>query len=85
MSKTQKSLLMIAIAIGLSAASEAMAVSYCNPERSKPCGAGCIGLDKTCRTSWTTSKSGINPNKSSKPGYATPKFVDKAPTNETIK
>lgn len=56
------------------------AQGYCNPERSKPCGNGCISLNKTCRTSWTTMKVGINPNKSSKKGYDKPQFVEKAPT-----
>lgn len=55
------------------------AAGYCNPERSKPCGNGCISLNKQCRTPWTTKKVGVNPNKSSKPVYDKPKFVEKAP------
>jgi len=72
----------LALTIALTIASvSANAQSYCNPERSKPCGNGCISLVKTCRTSWTTSKIGINPNKAGKKGYETPKFVEKVPTN----
>lgn len=59
----------------------ASAVSYCSPARSKPCGQGCIGLDKTCRKSWTTSISGERPS-SAKKGYATPVHVDTPPTGK---
>jgi hypothetical protein len=51
---------------------------YCNPAKSKPCGAGCITLDKTCRKSWTTSCVGERP-KEAKVGYDKPKFVNQAP------
>ena len=55
---------------------------YCNPEKSKPCGGGCISIEKTCRKSWTISKVGINPNKGGKKGYTNPKFVTEAPKGE---
>jgi hypothetical protein len=50
---------------------------YCNPEKSKPCGAGCISKDLTCRKDWTTSCVGVRENK--KVGYSTPKFVSQRP------
>jgi len=81
MKKSNKVLIYMALVIAMHFTSKAFAVTYCNPDRSKPCGAGCIPLDKQCRTSWTTAKSGINPNKAGKKAYATPKFVDKAPTD----
>jgi hypothetical protein len=59
--------------------SQAHAETYCNPERSKPCGGGCISLDKTCRKSWTTSKVGINPNQGPGKGYANPTYVKSVP------
>lgn len=55
---------------------------YCNPERSKPCGGGCIALAKTCRKPWTTAVSGVRPE-SSLPGFANPKFVENAPEAKT--
>ncbi len=58
--------------------------AYCNPERSKPCGMGCIQLHKTCRKSWTTAVSGERPA-SAKPGYANPKYVEVAPDASTKK
>ena len=57
----------------------AHATRYCNPEVSKPCGAGCISKDLVCRKPWTTSKVGISPNKNGKKGYANPQFVEVAP------
>lgn len=72
--------ILIIITVLLSAALS-NAGGYCNPERSKPCGNGCIALYKQCRTPWTTMKVGVNPNKSSKPVYANPKLVEKAPSN----
>lgn len=73
-----KVLLISAILLGATMA-QAKPSAYCHPERSKPCGKGCIGLTKTCRTPWTTAVSGINPNKGSKKGYETPKFVETVP------
>ncbi len=67
----------IAVLLGIQVL--AGAETYCNPERSKPCGAGCITLEKTCRKPWTTSKVGINPNSSSKKGYEKPEFVTVRP------
>ena len=60
----------------------ASATTYCNPDRSKPCGGGCISLEKTCRKSWTTSKVGINPNKGAGKGYENPVFVTEKPKDE---
>jgi hypothetical protein len=80
MKKSNKAILYVGIVLAMQFASDAFAVTYCNPERSKPCGGGCISLDKQCRTSWTTAKSGVNPNKAGKKAYSTPTFVDKAPT-----
>ena len=57
--------------------------AYCNPERSKPCGMGCIQLHKTCRKSWTTAVSGERPA-SAKPGYDKPEYV-KEPPKDAIK
>lgn len=54
--------------------------NYCNPEKSKPCGGGCIGLAKSCRTSWTTACSGIRPGGGSGPVFDNPTKVDKPPT-----
>jgi hypothetical protein len=75
-----KQVLAIAVTLLMAQVSMAGPSAYCNPERSKPCGKGCIGLTKTCRTPWTTAVSGVNPNKSSKKGYETPKYVESAPT-----
>ncbi len=53
---------------------------YCNPDRSKPCGAACIPLDSVCRKSWTTSCSGERPaeDRGGK-AYDKPKFVSERP------
>ena len=72
--------LILTLGLLLASTSSAAPSAYCNPEKSKPCGKGCISLTKTCRTPWTTAVAGVNPNKgSSKQGYETPKFVEKAP------
>ena len=69
----------MAVVLVLTLASNyALAISYCDPAKSKPCGQGCISLDKTCRKDWTTSKAGKRPT-SAKPGFANPKFVTEVP------
>jgi hypothetical protein len=57
---------LIALGIGLSLllgasafASDEEATRYCNPKVSKPCGASCILLAKSCHIPWTTSLSGV--------------------------
>lgn len=61
----------------------ATTTKYCNPDKSKPCGKGCIPLAKQCHVPWTTSKVGINPNKGSGPVYANPTYQETAPTSKT--
>lgn len=82
--KTKKIVLPLAALIIMVAASisKAAEVKYCNPERSKPCGHGCIPLAKQCHVPWTTSKVGINPNKGSGPVYANPTYQETAPTSK---
>ena len=43
---------------------------YCNPEKSKPCGKGCISKEFTCHKPVTTSCSGTKPGK--KQAFYTP-------------
>ena len=80
-----KLLLVLAMAMALNAlgnwANAKDTVRYCNPSKSKPCGSGCIPLDKLCRTSWTTSKSGKRPATASK-HYENPTFVTERPTSD---
>lgn len=52
--------------------------AYCHPDRSKPCGMGCIPKAKNCRKSWTTAVSGIRPTTAGKI-YENPKFVSEPP------
>lgn len=52
--------------------------TYCNPEKSQPCGSGCISKFKRCRTSWTTACSGIREQEESK-HYSNPEHVNQPP------
>lgn len=69
---------LVLAAVLVSSVAQAKPTAYCHPERSKPCGKGCISLDKTCRKPWTTAVSGVRPA-STKPGFENPKFVENAP------
>ena len=74
-----KSLLMV---LSLVFAFNASAVTYCNPAKSRPCGKGCVSLDKSCTKNWSTSIAGINPDSGGKKHYEASevKHVDKAPS-----
>ena len=68
-------------AMVMSCTQHASAAMYCHPERSKPCGNGCISLNKRCTKSWTTSKVGERPA-SAKKYFDQPKFVENAPPSK---
>lgn len=72
-----KKLILLVLLVGSVGQAADNCPRYCNPEKSKPCGAGCISKDLVCRKDWTTSCVGIKPSESK--GYATPKFVTTRP------
>jgi hypothetical protein len=57
-------------------ASHADCSQYCHPDRSKPCGGGCISKYKTCRTSWTTACSGERPKSETSKSYENPTKIE---------
>lgn len=69
----------------LLAASSVHATTYCNPERSKPCGKGCIPKDRACHKSWTTSLVGERPSAGSGLTYEHPTYVKEAPISQGTK
>ena len=69
--------IILAMFISVAASGAPICSMMCNPAKSKPCGGGCISLQKSCQKTWTTACPGIR--EKTKPKNFTPKHVDAVP------
>jgi hypothetical protein len=72
-----KTALVIALLFSAHFSNAADCPRYCDPAKSKPCGASCISNDRQCHKSWTTSCVGVRP--SGGKVFETPKFMTERP------